>query len=99
MCSQFRHNSTHVMCERPPRAEVKDYRRAPDRAPFYGHSGALQMSAFAFFNEVKESKHEEPLIISKGFLFPSTSILRTLPHLKGTIPRRSKHTRKQNAAA
>lgn len=61
--------------------------------------GALQMSEFAFFNEVKESKHEEPLFISKGFLFPPTSILRTLPHLKGTVPRHSKHTRKQNTAA
>lgn len=57
------------------------------------------MSEFAFFNEVKESKHEEPLFTSKGFLFPSTSVLRTLSHLKGTVPRRSKHTRKQNATA
>lgn len=82
-----------------PRAEVKGYHRPPDHSPFFERSGALQMSGFAFFNEVKESKYEEPLFISEGFLLPSTSILRTLPHLKGTAARRSKHTRKQNAAA
>lgn len=55
------------MSERPHVQRSKITSEHPIALPFCEHSSAHQMSAFAFFNEVKESKHERASHHLKGF--------------------------------